>query len=284
MNALLIAAMLFGAEPKNSAKPGLRTKSNIVFTTVDGVSLKLDIYRPDDERILPGVVMLYGGGWRTGNKESMKPAAEFIARQGYVVVASQYRLTPAARFPAQLHDAREAVRWLRRHADERQVNSDRIGAVGVSAGGHLALLLGLTNESDIATAAPSAKDAPSGRVQAVVNFFGPTDLTRTNVIPVVDGMMTDLVGKPRSQTAAYLAASPVHYIDKSDAPIVTLQGTEDPLVPYEHAMLFDQACNKAGLSHQLQTFKGAGHGWGGADLVKSQRITVDFLDRHLKAR
>ena len=124
----------------------------------------------------PAVVFLHGGGWRAGNRQEMNHFIEGIARLGYVGITVEYRLVPAARFPAQVEDCKAAVRWLRANAGKYRIHPDRIGVVGFSAGGHLASMLGVTASKDGFEGAGGNPASPAG-VQAVVSFFGPTDFS-----------------------------------------------------------------------------------------------------------
>ena len=123
----------------------------------------------------PAVLVIHGGAWRGGNKADVGRVLHEFAARGYVAVSPQYRFCPKEVFPAQVHDVKAAVRWLKANAKERKVDPERIGAIGFSAGGHLALMLGVTGPADGLEGEVSA-GAPDSRVKAVVNYFGPTDL------------------------------------------------------------------------------------------------------------
>jgi poly(3-hydroxybutyrate) depolymerase len=169
---------------------------DLVFSTAAGTPLKLDLARPRaGPGPFPAIVFLFGGGWRDGDRRQMRHFVEGTARLGYVGVAPDYRLVPGARFPAQLEDAKAAIRWLRAHAEQYGVRADRIGVVGFSAGGHLAAMLGLTRAQDGFEGAGGPAE-PSSQVQAVVSFFGPTDfstrdwpadLEREVIVPFLGG-------------------------------------------------------------------------------------------------
>ncbi|MFQ6090625.1 MAG: alkaline phosphatase family protein, partial [Candidatus Bipolaricaulia bacterium] len=147
----------------------------IVFATVESLPLKLDAYRPELPGPLPAIIFVHGGGWVGGDKRGMEPYARYFAERGYVGFAINYRLAPGFKFPAQIEDVKCAVRWVRQHAAEYNVDPDRIGALGTSAGGHLVGLLGVTDGSEGLEGA-CGDPAISSRVQAVVPYFGPMDL------------------------------------------------------------------------------------------------------------
>src|SRR5690606_12769333 len=139
--------------------------------------LRLDLYSPRDlDGPAPGLIFIHGGGWKHGKKEDYRLYGLTFAQKGYVVASVQYRLSGEARYPAAIHDVKAAVRWMRSESESIGVDADRIGVAGGSAGGHLAMMLGYT--SDVPTFdGDSGHEGVSSRVQAVVNIYGPTDLT-----------------------------------------------------------------------------------------------------------
>ena len=246
-----------------------------------GVELHLDLARPRfGSGPFPAVVAIHGGGWKFGDKSDFGPLIRYLAARGYVAVSVQYRFTPDHVFPAQLEDVKCAVRWVRSHADELDVDPDRIGAIGGSAGAHLALLLGVLSPAD-GLEGSGCNDGPASHVHAVVNFFGPTDLSRP-VSEAVQPLLDDLLGGPQAERLdAARRGSPVTYLDAGDAPILTFHGTADSVVPYEHATILQRAAQESGVEAQLVSMEGQGHGWGGLALLDSVGRTVDFLDAQL---
>jgi len=121
---------------------------NLVYSEPQGHRLRADLYVPRGKGKFPGVVLIHGGGWRTGSKGHMVVHARRLAERGYVAMSINYRLAPRHKFPDQIHDCKAAVRWMRAHAEEYQVASERLAAYGYSAGGHLACLLGTTDHDD----------------------------------------------------------------------------------------------------------------------------------------
>src|SRR5579885_3546866 len=158
----------------------VREELDVVYSHAGGEDLQLDLFVPKDASgKFPAVVLFHGGGWASGCHEGFRPLAGALASQGYAVATVGYRLAPRYRFPAQIQDAKCAVRWLRANAPRYQIDSERIGALGFSAGAHLALLLGLTEAQD-GLEGDGGNPEQSSRVQAVINISGPTDLTRTD--------------------------------------------------------------------------------------------------------
>ncbi len=232
--------------------------------------LFLDVYFPPDRpgsegaRPRPAILLIHGGSWIGGSRQMFRPGpgnprsmAIELAEAGYVVVATDYRLAQPFRaaWPAALDDVREAVRYLRSHANELGVDPDRIAAVGQSAGGHLAALLGT----------PIPADDPSVRVRAVVSLYGPTNLValpsgRTRrldhepVAALLGGDPVDLAGPAH-------VASPVFRVGGDAAPMLLIHGTRDAWVPIAQSHELATALARAGVRHRLITVEGARHGF-----------------------
>ena len=282
--ALLLLAPIgaLADEPKPEA-PKVATANDLVYTKAGDSELKLDLARPaGGEGPFPAVLVIHGGGWRGGNKAQNRGALAEFARRGYVAISPQYRFAPKDTFPAQVHDVKAAVRWLRAHKDEYKVDPDRIGAVGFSAGGHLSMMLGVTGPEDgLEGDVPS--DAPSSKVQAVVNYFGPTDFKATDLPDVTKPIVKDFLGgTPEEKPEAAAKASPITFVTADDAPILTFQGTKDPLVPHTQAEKLTDAMTRAGVAGRTELLIGKGHGWGDPEMRYTLDETFAFFDRHLK--
>jgi acetyl esterase/lipase len=207
---------------------------------------------------------------------------ERLVAAGYVAVSPQYRFCPKVIFPAQVHDVKAAVRWARSHAEELRADPDHIGAVGFSAGGHLSLMLGVTDGDDGLEGEIPA-DAPSSRVQAVVNYFGPTDMAADDIPAVSKPLLRDFLGgEPKEKPEAAKDASPLTFVTKDDPPTLTYQGTKDPLVPHTQAVKLADAQTAAGAPGRVELLIGAGHGWGGDELDRTIAGTIAFFDQNLK--
>jgi acetyl esterase/lipase len=279
---LLLAPLAARADDPPKAPAKVTTADDLVYTKAGDVELKLDLARPEGDGPFPAVLVIHGGGWAGGNKDQNRGALAEFARRGYVAVSPQYRFAPKHTFPAQVHDVKAAVRWLRSHKDEYKVDPEKIGAVGFSAGGHLSLMLGLTGPDDgLEGDVPAG--APSSKVQAVVNYFGPTDFLATDLPEVTKPIVKNFLGGPVSEKAEEAKkASPVYFVTSDDPPILTFQGTKDDLVPHTQAEKLVDAMTKAGVPGRTELLIGKGHGWGDPEMRHTFAETFAFFDRYLK--
>lgn len=268
-------------------------EEGITYATVGDTELKLDLARPQGEGPFPAIVFIHGGGWSKGNRQVYRGPIQIVAKRGYVAAAISYRLmqydeakkettTATPIFPAQIHDAKAAIRWVRANAKKYHVDPDRIGVTGGSAGGHLSLLVGLTDPAS-GLEGEGGNPEQSSRVQAVVNVYGPTDMAACYEKSSVAWIFRlFLGGTPAEAGQRYKAASPITYVSKDDPPVLTLHGDQDTLVPVEQAKMLDEKMKAVGASHTLMVFEGQGHGFGGEQGKKAVDATWEFFDRHLK--
>jgi acetyl esterase/lipase len=243
--------------------------------------LLLDVAMPKGlTQPAPGIVWIHGGAWRGGGKKDFERLMIESAQKGYVAVSISYRLVPKHIFPAQIEDAKCAVRWFRAHADKLHLDPKRIGVVGASAGAHLAMLVGTMDTPDGLEGSGGSPEA-SSRVQTVVSFAGPTNLGV--VFPEASKkLIADFVGgPPPGSDKAAKAASPITYASAGDPPMLLFQGTKDPLVPHEQAVQMVEALTVAGVPGRVELMIGAGHGWPDQH-ERVMRTTFEFLDQHLK--
>jgi len=256
-------------------------RENVVYGEAGGEKLTLHLALPAGPGPFPGVLFIHGGGWSGGKKDDHKNEALEAARRGFVGVTVGYRLAPKSKFPAQVEDVKCAVRWMRAHAGELKLNPKKLGAVGFSAGAHLAMMLGTMEKADGLDESGGWADQ-SSKVQAVVEFAGPTDLL-AEIPEISKGILKNFLGgPPEEMQEAYRRASPVTYVSPGDAPMLLYQGTEDPLVPWQQAQLMAQALAKVKVPGRMELLLGAGHGWGNPQLQDSVRGMWEFLDRNLR--
>jgi acetyl esterase/lipase len=215
----------------------------------------------------------------------MDAMTELLARRGYVAATVSYRLVSTARFPAQIEDCKAAVRWLRANAAKYNINPDRIGAIGPSAGGHLACLLGVTDRKDGLEGNGGNPDH-SSRIQAVVSFFGRTNfMTKTWNDELEEKIFVPLIGASfGDKPELYNKISPIAYVSPTSPPFLLFHGSEDKLVPPQDSMDMAEKLLASGVSAKAVIVEGEGH--GSADWIdkwaKSVEQAVTFFDTHLK--
>jgi acetyl esterase/lipase len=288
---LLLGDAAFG-QPGPARPPklpdGTKELRNVAYVTNGHERQKLDLFLPPGAtNPLPLIIWVHGGAWLGGSKEQC-PALRYLA-QGYAVASLNYRLSQHAIFPAQIEDCKAAVRWLRAHAKEHNLDPERFAAWGASAGGHLVALLGTAG--DVKKFEVGANLEVSSRVRAVVDFFGPTDFTRMakDSLPgsrfdhdAPDAPEAKLIGGPVQENKdKCAAANPITYVASNNPPFLILHGDQDNLVPYQQSEFLRDALQKAGVPVTLKIIPGAGHGFGGPDI---DRQVTAFLEQHLKPK
>jgi acetyl esterase/lipase len=258
---------------------------DVVYSKVAGEELKMDIYSPSSPangQKRGAVAVFHGGAWMFGNRQSMAELCKTLAESGLVAATVQYRLAPKHKWPAMLDDAQTAVRYLRKNAERLGIDPERIGASGASAGGHLSLLLGFR---DTVNAAPSEHMGVSSRVRAVLNLFGPTDLSNTKDYPAsLDMMFATVLGKARAQaTEEIKSASPVYFVDAKSAPVFTIQGKIDGLVPVAQAEALDAKLKASGVPHLMNLIENMGHELplGRPEVVEALKKGIEWMKAQL---
>lgn len=269
------------AQTTEAKRPPVRQQPDLVFARPGDEVLRLDMALPaEGAGPFPAVVCLHGGGWTGGSRKQMAQTLEVLARRGYVAVAPDYRLAPKHRFPACLHDCQAAVRWLRGNAGAHRIDPRRIAVVGLSAGGHLACLLGVRGD-----ARDGDNAGHSSAVQAVVSLGGPTDLASEAMWSedVVKRNLEPLFGGgPKSHLDAYRQASPLRAELRQPPPFLLVHGTADKVVPVAQVNEMGSKLRAAGGQAQLLLLEGEGHTWAGPALLRSIDTMLTFLDEELK--
>jgi acetyl esterase/lipase len=269
---------------------GLKVERDVVYGQPDGQEIKLDWCRPDDDRRLPAVIFVHGGGWARGDKDFYRNPALLLARRGYVCFTINYRLVKDGKncWPAQLDDAQRAVRWVRAHAEACNLDPAQVGALGFSAGGHLVDLLGTMATRDNSDAELAKY---SSRVTCVVSLAGPADFM-ADPQPTAEGARTAegvkgfLGGKSREEAPdLYRQASPVSHVDDKSVPFLLVNGADDPTVPPDQSRRMDAALRKAGRDSTLVIVDGEGHGLRDKQhQAHFQRAAAAFFDHWLKGQ
>jgi acetyl esterase/lipase len=268
---------------------------------------KLDLYLPPAGKDLspagenlPLIIWVHGGAFRLGDKRDKVPLG--YLERGYAVASINYRLSQHDLFPAQIEDCKAAVRWLRAHAAQFGLDPQRFAAWGESAGGHLAAMLGTAGHVRAFEVGgpPETSGGPpetsggylevSSRVQAVVDYFGPTDFGQMDAHRVPGGQVHDAPDSPESELVGgpiqdkrdkVAQANPITYLRPDAPPFLIVHGEVDPLVPHHQSELLHAALQRAGVPVSFYTVQGAGH--GGFTDPEVPRLTQAFLARHLES-
>ena len=297
--ALTFAATLIPlpAEAQGAGFRGLADR-DLPYVDAGHERQRLDLYRPAgfdpaSDEPLPVIVWIHGGGWQQGSKANCLPLREGYVGRGYAVASIGYRLTDAARWPAQIDDCRAAIRWLRDHAGEYGLDADRIGVWGASAGGHLAAMVTLAGDDDLrASERGGERSATSARVRCGCYFYGPTDLIAFGRTPgpgygervsAPNSPEHKLLGGPIEQNLdTARVASPITYVSPDDPPLLMVHGTNDSLVPLDQSERLFDALQSAGVPVGLHLVRGGGHGRPGFRTPAVTERIAAFFERHLQ--
>lgn len=284
-----IAALLFtSAFTQGADQPGTNVLRDLAYVDGGHERQKLDLYLPDNPKEpLPVLVWVHGGGWQAGSKDRCPLAQAGYLQRRYAVASIGYRLSSHAPFPAQIQDCKAAIRWLRAHASEYHLDPKRIGVAGSSAGGHLVALLGTSGDVKDFEVGPNLDQ--SSRVQAVCDYYGPTDFTAFVTTPGYESHGTEsspeaklLGGAVQANPDKAAKANPISYVSSDDPPFLIVHGDKDPIVPFGQSQLLFTALGKAGVSAHLHTIHGAGHGGPGFNSPEVESMVSSFFDARLK--
>jgi acetyl esterase/lipase len=269
----ILLLLLGGVSPARGQEetPSVEVRTDIEYGVANGKRLLLDAYvpAPDGDKLRPAVILIHGGGFRAGDKRSFEPEARHLAGKGWVAFSVNYRLDEPTAFPAEVDDVQAAVRWVRANGAEYQVDPERIGALGESAGGHLTAML--------ATSGEGARDR-GARIRVGVAWSGPMDLT------ALARLRGDQWGVPllgcslAACPERFAAASPITHVDRTDAPLFLINST-DELVPRTQAVSMASRIEDVGAVTQLQIIPGTRHALDYREEVWPQ--TELFLQKHL---
>jgi acetyl esterase/lipase len=278
--ALLLASPVWAQEP--ALPDNVELIRDVEYGKGGDRAVRMHILRPKTPtgEPMPVLVWIHGGGWRGGSYNQGIRLLPPFAAKGYFCVSVEYRLSGEAKFPAQIHDCKCAIRYLRAHAKKYNIDPNRIGVWGASAGGHLVALLGTSGDVKELEGSGGWPDQ-SSRVQAVCDWFGPTEFFKLvadseGATSPVEGLLD---GKVADRAELAKLAAPLTHVSKDDAPILMMHGDMDRLVPLSQSEVLHEALKKAGVDSTLHVVKGAGHGFGGPEISK---LVNDFFDRHLK--
>ena len=246
----------------------IRIQRNLQYSNQEGTSLKATLYVPTEQKRHPGVLLIHGGAWCAGSRTELAWHARKLAEAGYVAASIDYRLAPKYKFPAQIDDCRTALAWFIAHADEWNLDPDRIGLYGYSAGGHLACLLGL-----------SPPDARAPRVKAIIAGGAPCDF---RIVPPDEDLLSYWLGGTRVDCPGmYAKASPLAMVSADDPPTFFFGGDRDWLVPPITARRTSHDLRQLRVPSEFFRCKGQGH-LGALMNYDAFERALDFLDRYLK--
>ena len=259
------------------------TQADIEYAKVGELSLKLDLHRPPGENS-PLIVYVHGGGWRAGSKKDV-PIVDLYDK-GFAIASVEYRLSTQAVFPAQVHDIKAAIRFLRANAGLYHINASKTAIIGSSAGGHLAALVGVSNGNQELEGKVGEHLDQSSDVQVIVSYYGASNLetilsqsTPKGLefrIPALKLLLGDTPDKKPE------LASPVAHLDKNDPPLLLIHGDADPQMPPQQSQELAKAYESFGLPVTLIMLPGSLH--GGAEFYDEERtaIVAKFLDKVLR--
>ncbi|MFO1514120.1 MAG: alpha/beta hydrolase [Verrucomicrobiota bacterium] len=272
---------------------GVKAERNIAYVENGHRNQVLDIFLPEQpsDKPLPLMIWIHGGAWLGGSQSS--PPVVYLVAKGFAVASIQYRMSGDAIWPAQAYDCKAAVRWLRANAAKYNFAPDHFGVGGDSAGGHLAAFVGTSGdvtelEGDL------GHTNVSSRVQAVVDWFGPTDLLVMGQQAGAKSMIkhdsadspeSKLVGGPiQEKRDLARTANPLTYIDPHDPPFLVMHGDSDQLVPLAQSVILAKALIDAGVEVTMKTIPGAAHEGPQFHNAESRRLMEEFLTVHLKVK
>jgi alpha-L-fucosidase 2 len=261
----LVAGCSVFAQP-----PGSPAEKDVVYGTAGGEKLLLDVYRPAAPGPHPAVIAIHGGGWRGGDKSGDKGLGDGLTANGIACFSLDYRLAPKHTYPAQVLDVARAVRWVRAHAKQYDIDPNRLATFGGSAGGHLSLMLGVIQPGDFQSPDDPNK-ALSAKVQCVVDLFGPADFRDPKQWPpAILKLVQDFLGtaSPAAAPAEWAEASPITHVTRASAPTLMIHGDADSIVPLQQSEMMKAAFDKADVRNKLIVIKHGEHGFGGGDPQK----------------
>lgn len=273
----VVTLLAFAAANASDLVNQPEAKRDIEYANADGHSLKLDLYLSRSAVRSPLIVWVHGGAWRSGSKSAMR--LDTLVAKGFPIASVDYRLSTEARFPAQIHDIKAAIRFLRAHSGELGLPSEKIVIAGESAGAHLAALVGVSNGNAELEGGVGNHRSESSNVQGIISFFGGSNLTTildqstphglSVRVPALDLL---LGGQPKDLPELARLASPVFHVDPSDPPLLLFHGDQDPQMPINQSHELCGAYEKANLPVQFVVVHGGVH--GGTAFYDAERMAI----------
>jgi acetyl esterase/lipase len=272
---------------------GVQVVSDVVYSSTQQGDLLLDLYLPtvESSEPLPVVLFLFGGAFEMGNKHQLGLYdVHTLPLDGFAVVSIDYRLSDQAIFPAQLEDAQNALRWIQAHAKQYNLDVNKVGVWGMSAGGMLDALVGVGAES---LADMRMTNSAPIRVQVVVDYYGPSDFLQgdEHVLEGADSDWSAADSAPSRYIGGAIvdypervaATNPITYVSANDPPFLLVHGDQDKIVPLHQSELLYAALQQAGVEVELYVVNDGDHARGGEfGTPELHRMTVEFLQQHLQ--
>jgi acetyl esterase/lipase len=285
LRAVLVCCLCAFSAAAQAADSALEITPDVVYGHKDGLAMTFDVFTPKENANGAGILFMVSGGWYSqwAPPEKMQPFFEPLTSKGFTVFAVRHGSSPRYGIPDAVADVRRSVRFIRKNAEKFGVDPDRLGVFGMSAGGHLSLTLGTTADDGDASDKDPVQQV-SDRVQAVVAFVAPTDLT-IMVKDAPDRLPSysrfPALNLDMTNAKQY---SPLLHVSEDDAPTLLLAGAKDDLVPIDHNRRIDEAFSKEKVDHKLVEFENAGHGFGPNDMKPAVAEMVTWFETHLKAK
>jgi len=289
---ILITATLLAPPTRAQSQNNFTKTTDILYATVPTTPtldhpLLLDLYLPNNTQNPPLIVWVHGGAWRAGSKN--KCPLTPLLDQGFAIASIDYRLSPVAPFPAQIHDIKAAIRFLRAKQSTYHYNASRIAIAGSSAGGHLVALMGVTNNHPQLEGDIGDHLSQSSSVQATIDLYGPTNFL--TILPQstphglgvrIPALQLLLRKQPEDTPDLAKLASPVNHVDPSDPPLLILHGDQDPQVPINQSHELHAKYKQLNLPVIFEVVHGAAH--GGKQFYDEQRLKLmtNFLNKYLR--
>lgn len=291
----VLSAQRPGGRPMLPVPPGVGAKLDIAYAANDNPRQRLDLFLPekrDPAKKLPVLVFVHGGAWLAGDKtQGRGQILPFVRDGSCAAVSVGYRLSQEEIWPAQIHDCKAALRWIKAHAEEYHLDPDKIVVWGSSAGGHLVAMLGTSAGVPEMDGKIGPHSGQTTKVAGVIDFFGPTDVSKMDAQRLPGGQKHDSASSPESKLLGapvqtvpdkVKSANPLTYVDPTDPPFLMVHGDKDPLVPHGQSEILQAELRKARVPEELYTVAGGGHG-GFRDPAVDRKVR-EFLAARFERR